>query len=206
MPWLRLLLQVLILKKNIIIIINIAGITKAFSSSAGSTLDPVTNASTYFTRISGGTGGTTVTWGSSSANTPVTYTGTAYQFNVNGIYSPNFMPTWEQAFGNVTSSYGLCDSVDGGGHPLMNSLAAWVGGYGHVEARFDSGDGVTVVSGLDGRGNTAQGSFYTAGSTSTGTVVGGGAANLPSNLLFIVFAQTTSSLIIGAGRQLQVVL
>ena len=124
----------------------------------------------------------------------------------NGIYSPNYQPTFEQAFANVMCSYGLADDLSGGGHPLMNSLAAWVGGYGHVEARFDSGDGVTVVSGLDCRGNTAQGSFYTAGSTSTGTLVGGGAPTLPTNLLFIVFAQTTSSLIIGSGRQLSVVL
>ena len=116
------------------------------------------------------------------------------------------MPTFEQAFGNVMSSYGLCDSVDGGGHPLMNSLASWIGGYSHVEARFDSGDGVTVISGCDTRGNTAQGSFYTAGTISTGTLIGGGAPNLPTNMLFIVFAQTTSSLIIGAGRQLSVVL
>ena len=88
----------------------------------------------------------------------------------------------------------------------MNSLAAWNGGFGHVEARFDSGDGVTVISGCDTRGNTAQGSWYCQGSTSVGTATGGGAANLPSNLLFLVFAQTTSSLIVGVGRQLQVVL
>ena len=88
----------------------------------------------------------------------------------------------------------------------MNSLAAWNGGFGHVEARFDSGDGVTVISGVDTRGNTSQGSFYTAGSTSVGTAVGGGAANLPTNLLTLVFCQTTSSLIVGVGRQLQVVL
>ena len=88
----------------------------------------------------------------------------------------------------------------------MNSLAAWNSGFGHVEARFDSGDGVTVISGCDTSGNTAQGSFYTLGSTSVGTATGGGAASLPSNLLFLVFCQTTSSLIISSGRQLQVVL
>ena len=51
----------------------------------------------------------------------------------------------------------------------MNSLAAWNGGFGHVEARFDSGDGVTVISGCDTRGNTSQGSWYCQGSTSVGT-------------------------------------
>ena len=185
---------------------TIAGIPKLSSSSAGSTLDPVTNASTYFTRITGGTGGTTINWGSSSAYTPVTYTGTAWQFNINGIFTPNYQPTFDQAIGNLLCSYGLSDSVDGGGHPLMNSLAAWNSGFGHVEARFCSGDGVTVISGVDCRGNMAQGSFYTAGTAITGTTVGGGAASLPTNLLFLVFAQTTSSLIVGAGRQLQVVL
>ena len=88
----------------------------------------------------------------------------------------------------------------------MNSLAAWNSGFGHVEVRLDSGDGVTVLSGMDTRGNTAQGSYLSQGFSTLGTAVGGGAANLPTNLLTLVFAQTTSSLIVGVGRQLQVVL
>ena len=88
----------------------------------------------------------------------------------------------------------------------MNSLAAWNSGFGHVEVRLDSGDGVTVISGVDTRGNTAQGSWQSQGFSTLGTAVGGGAANLPTNLLFLVFCQTTSSLLISSGRQLQVVL
>ena len=97
---------------------TIAGITVASTSSAGATLDPMTGASTYFTRISGGTSGTAYSWCNATNNTLVTYTGTTYQFNVNGIYAPNYQPTFEQAFANVMTSYGLADDLSGGGNPL----------------------------------------------------------------------------------------
>ena len=96
---------------------TIAGIT--VSSISRSTLDPMTRASTYFTRISGGTGGTAYSWGNATNNTLVTYTGTAYQFNVNGIYAPNYQPTFGQAFANVMTSYGLADDLSGGGNPFV---------------------------------------------------------------------------------------
>ena len=79
----------------------------------------------------------------------MTYTGTTYQFNVNGIYAPNYQPTFEQAFPNVMTSYGLANDLSGGGNPMLNSLGALVGGIGHTECRWDAGDGVTVISGLN---------------------------------------------------------
>ena len=87
--------------------------------------------------------------------------------------------------------------------PLLNSLGAWVGGFGYTECRWDAGDGVTVISGLNTLGNTSQGSWLTNATSTSG---GSGSPHLSANLLFLVFAQTTSSLLVGAGRQLQVVL
>ena len=90
-------------------------------------------------------------------------------------------------------------STLGGLDPNINTLALWLSSFWVSSMRLDHGsDGVGLVSGVDTRGNTASCWFQSGG--------GPWAAVEIANVMSLVFAQTTSSLIVGAGRQISVVL
>ena len=146
-----------------------------------STFDTITKNSSFFTRLSDGL--------------------TSTQWNVNGLYYPNWLATPAQSFALLTSSMGENYSTVGGLEPNLNSLARWLSSFWVSSMRLDhGGDGVTLVSGVDTRGNTASCYFQSNGGVwNNGTVT-------TANVMALVFAQTTSSLIVGAGRQISVVL
>jgi hypothetical protein len=175
-------------------IASIAGVT------SGAYLDPISKCSSYFTRYSGGKGGVAVDYG----GTTVTYKMSDYQFQINGQFFPNWRPSPDQGFGMLTSSYGIAYDTSSGCHPNLFGLDHWLESFFVAEARFDhGGDGVSLISGQDTRGNVSMGSFNSSGEDWT---VSGSGGSSPKNLQCIVFAQTTSSLIVGAGRQLELVL
>jgi hypothetical protein len=165
--------------------------TYAGSAAGGSTWDPIAKGSTYFSRVAEGT------IVNSDATTNV-YALQDYQFGVNGILFPNAKFDANQAFGNLMNSLMISQNTDGGCHPLINSLAAWKSSFWVSEVRFDHGsDGTTLISGIDTRGNVSQG-FWQTQQASNGSI--------SANVMALVFAQTTSTLLVNSGRQLQLVL
>lgn len=182
---------------------SINGVT----GTAGAYQDPQSKTSPYFTRISGGSAGQIVSYGDGTNSTPVTYTLTGYQLSVNNVFYPNWIPTAEQAYALMLNSYGLSQDTVGGGYPGLTSLAQWTSSFWLAENKFDHGsDGVTLISGIDTRGSTAQAYFQSYGTISVGANVGTGGANPGTNLTALVFAQTTSTLRVGQGRQLEIIL
>ena len=162
--------------------------------------DPVSKSSSYFTRIGGGTDGQVITWGT-GAGTPVTYNMSDWQFNANGQYAPNWRPTAEQAFGLLMSNYGIDSSTGEGCTPALNSMGAWLSSMWCCSARFDhASDGTSLIAGMNTLGNQSGGYFTTNGAIS------GAGAGAPSTIMGLVFAQITSTLQIGAGRQCVLVL
>jgi hypothetical protein len=107
----------------------------------------------------------------------------------------------------MLNSYGMSQDTLGGGNPLNNSLASWTSSFWLAKQKFDHGsDGVTLISGIDTRGSTAQCYFQSIGTVSEGANTGTGGTNPGASLTCMVFAQTTSTIRIGSGRQLDLIL
>ena len=179
------------------------------TGTAGAAADPIAHTSSYFTRVNGGAGGTVITYGDATNNTPITYTYTQGQFSVNNVFFPNWQVPAEFQYALMLNSYGLSQDTLGGGYYLLNSMGNWLSSLWLAEQRFDhgGGDGISLISGIDTRGSTAQMYFQSAGTIAVGANVGTGANASPgTSLVCQVFAQCTSSLRVGAGRQIEVVL
>ena len=121
-------------------------------STAGA-YDPIRQDSSYFTRLCGGNNGITVTY--SSGNT-ITYNMTNYQYNVNNVYSPNWLVPPEFGFGIQTAGYGLNDDTVHGMDANLNSMAAWLSSYAVFHTKFDHSDSGSLISGINTTGNVAQ--------------------------------------------------
>lgn len=170
--------------------------------AASAFVDTNTNTSPYFTRI--GNAGT-LKFGNATNNTPVTYALTNYQFNINNVFYPNFRPSSEQAYALLLNSHNLSQDTLGGGYKGLDSLSKWNSAFWVACQEFDHGTD-DYISGISTRGNIAQCFFETQGTVGVGANVGGGSANPDTNLVALVFAQTTSTLRVGAGRQLELVM
>ena len=170
----------------------IAGVTNASSAA----FDPIRKDSSYFTRLSGGQSGINVEYDTGTTN----YKMKDFQFNVNNIFSPNYLCLPEFGHALLNSAYNYNYSTSEGGDSGLNSLTAWLGSYFVAHTKFDHGsDGVGLISGINTSGNVSQCYLNTNGEgwTVSGTV--------PQNVMGIVFAETTASLLVGANRQLQVI-
>jgi hypothetical protein len=160
--------------------------------------DPIRQDSSYFTRLCGGNNGITVTY--STGNT-ITYSMANYQYNVNNVYSPNWLVPPEYGFGILTAAYGLNYDTVHGLDPNCNSMAAWLSAYSVFHTKFDHSEGNSLISGINTAGNVAQSFLQVTGNS--WTVAGTG---VPSSVLGLVFVESTASLLVGANRQLQLIL
>jgi hypothetical protein len=177
------------------------------TGAAGAYQDPISVTSPYFSRICGGSSGQIVSYGTAANSTPITYTTTGYQLSINNVFYPNWQPSPEQAYALMLNSYGMSQDTLGGGNPLNISLATWTSSFWLAEQKFDHGsDGVTLISGIDTRGSTAQCYFQSIGTVSVGANTGTGGINPGTSLTCMFFAQTTSTLRIGSGRQIELIL
>lgn len=186
---------------------KIAQVGSTAAATVGAFTDPVTKTSSYFSRIGGGASpGTTITYGDGTNYTPMNYILTGYQFSVNNVFFPNWSPSAEMSYAMMLNSYGLSQDTLGGGYPGLNTLPNWLSSFWCAEQRFDHGsDGVSLISGIDSRGTTAQMYFQSSGLITTGAS-GGTGSGPGTNLVCQIFAQCTSTLRVGQGRQLELVL
>lgn len=184
----------------------IGGVGGVANTVVGSGFDQNAQTSSYFTRPCGGANGTTIVYGTATNNTPINYLTSSYQWQLNSSFMPNYQPTPEQAFALMMNSYQVSQQTDSGCSPLLRSLATYTSTMWVCEARFDHGEGVTCISGVDTRGTNASGSWNTIGAITVGANTGTGGPSPGANLTALVFLQTTSTLKVGAGRQIQVVL
>lgn len=178
----------------------------AAGTTIGSGIDQNTGNSTYFSRI----GNANIAYGNATNYTILSYPLTSYQFSVNNLFYPNYPVTPEFGYNNMLNSYGMSADTLGGGHPNLKSLASWDGSFYVAEQRFNHGDvdGCSLLSGLDTRGSACQAYFYTVGGAITTLSTGGtGYAAVPTgNLTCLVFCEVTSTVRIGNGRQLEIIL
>lgn len=123
--------------------------------------------------------------------------GMRWQFNINNVYYPNYQLTNTQAYQQMLNAYGLSQDTLGGGYKGCDTLAKWNGRYWVAVDSFchNTADDERFVSGIDTRGNVAQAFFEYSGFSDSATCTTG-----------LVFAQTTSLLRVGAGRQIEVVM
>ncbi|PNH09167.1 hypothetical protein TSOC_004216 [Tetrabaena socialis] len=170
--------------------------------TTGAFLDPITLTAPYFTRL--GNAGT-VAYGTATNNTPVTYALQSYQFNVKGVYSPNWRPDTNQAYALLMNSYNLSQDTLGGGNKLLDSLSKWNSGFWVCCQEFEHGSD-DYISGIDTRGSVASCFWQCQGSITVGGNVGTGGINPGSSLTALIFVQTTSILRVGAGRQIELVM
>lgn len=173
------------------------------AAANGAAFDANANTSSYFTRI--GNAGTAIPFGTTGNNTPITYAITNYQWSVNGTYFPNFKPSPEQAYALLQTALNMSQDTLGGGYKGLDTLAKWNSSFWLCSQEFEHGSD-DYISGLDTRGNVAQAFLETGGSITVGANVGTGGTNPGTSLTCLVFAQCTSLLRVGAGRQLEVVL
>lgn len=174
----------------------------AAAPTTGAFVDPNSLTSPYFTRL--GSAGT-ISYGTTTNNTPITYSLSNYQFSVNGVPVPNFRPDTNQAYALMLNSYGLSQDTLGGGHKNLDSLTKWNNAFWVACASFEHGSD-DYISGIDTRGNVAQGFWETQGTISQGANVGTGGSNPGTSLTAVVFCEITSVLRVGAGRQLEIVM
>ncbi|KAG2443970.1 hypothetical protein HYH02_009171 [Chlamydomonas schloesseri] len=174
----------------------------AAAPTTGAFVDPNSLTSPYFTRL--GSAGT-IAYGATTNNTPITYTLSNYQFSINGVPFPNFRPDTNQAYALMLNGYGLSQDTLGGGHKNLDSLTKWNNAFWVACASFEHGSD-DYISGLDTRGNVAQGFWETQGTISQGANVGTGGSNPGTSLTAVVFCETTSVLRVGDGRQLELVM
>lgn len=167
----------------------------------GDHVSSVISNSPYFHRI--GNAGN-ITWGGPTNNRVVSYGLTSWQFNINNQYYPNYRPTAEQAYALMINSYGLSQDTLGGGHPLLSSLSAWNNGFWVASENFNHNSD-DFISGIDTRGNVVQAYFeydFTVTPGATGGTGFSGALDARDKLTCLVFAQTTSTLRVGAGKSI----
>lgn len=177
------------------------------SPAPGAYFEPNAQSSSYFARPCGGSlGGTVVSFGTAGAYVNYNYNMTSYQWQLNTTFMPNYQPTPEQAFALMMNSYQVSQQTDSGCSPLIKTLGVYTGSMWVCEARFDHGEGVTCISGIDTRGTNASGAWNTVGSIAQVAAAGALPANPGTNLTALVFLQTTSTLKVGQGRQIQVIL
>jgi hypothetical protein len=118
-----------------------------------------------------------------------------WQQNINNVYYPNYRPDNIQAYQLMMNAYGLSQDTLGGCHRLLDTQPKWLDDFWTAVVNFAhpcDNDTERIVSGLDTRGNVAQCFFEYAGLTTAGTG--------------LIFAQTSSLLRVGAGRQIEVVM
>ena len=178
-----------------------AGVDFGRGLAAGSFIDTATGASTAFTRI--GNAGA-ITWGTAAANQPTTYALSNWQFSINNVYQPTWRPTPEQAWPILLAGMNVAQDTLGGSSRLIKSLAAYQGAFwvAHVELEHGTDD---FISGVNTMGSIAQCSFDTSGTVTLGAAVGGGGSNPGTNLMCLCIAQTSATLRVGAGRQIEVI-
>lgn len=118
-----------------------------------------------------------------------------YQFNINNQYYPNYRATAPQAYTLTQNAYNMSQDILGGIYPGCSNLTLWNNYYWVACQSFshDTDGDERFVSGIDTRGNTAQGFVEFSGHTDT--------TNHPINL---VFAQTSPVLKVMAGQQIDV--
>lgn len=123
--------------------------------------------------------------------------GMRWQFNINNVYYPNYQLTNTQAYQQMLNAYGLSQDTLGGGYRGCDTLTKWNGRYWVAVQSFchNTADDERFISGIDTRGNVAQAFFEYSGFSDSATCTTG-----------LVFAQTTSLLRVGAGRQIEVVM
>jgi len=119
--------------------------------------------------------------------------GTTHQFTINGIQKPTWQPTSEQSFLLTNNVIGNSHDVYGGSSPLLNSLAAWLASFYCFAIQLDHND-PEFTSGLNTLGNTAASTYTTNGGTTTN-----------QNIIARIYCECTSSLLIGANRQIDVI-
>jgi hypothetical protein len=164
--------------------------------------DPITYNSPYFTRFA--VGSLTINGGS----TPTTFNLTNWQFNIAGVYHPTYQADPYSAFALDMNSMHLSQDTLGGVTPYMvpanTALSATVNPWTYFAQNFwvamvelEEGTDNSYISGLDTRGNVSQGWFTTTAATGTGAI---------ASPTCLVFCEVTSSLLVGAGRQIQLVL
>lgn len=180
------------------------GVSTAFTTTAGSGIEPNQGGSSYFQRI----GNAQVSYGTSTNYTTVAYPLTNWQFVLNSVSMPQYLVDPGVSYQNMLSSYSLASDTLGGGHPNLKSLNAWLGSFWVAEIRLNAGDsdGSSLVSGMDTRGSNFQGSFNTSGSAITTSSTGTGGTNPGANLTVLIFTEASSSIRIGAGRQIENIL
>ena len=115
-----------------------------------------------------------------------------WRFNVNNVMHPNWYASPEDAFALMMAAYHYNNDALGGCYTGLNTRGRWLNKYWCAHQEFCHGD-KEFVAGVNTRGNTNIVTFDTDGS-GAGT------------FLTLVFLQTTASLRIGAGRQLEVVM
>jgi hypothetical protein len=127
-----------------------------------------------------------------------------WQFNINNSYVPNFRPNKDLTYTLLMNSYGVSQDTLGGCNKNINTLTNWETRYWVASVSLDHpcASDERYISGLNTIGNTAQGFFEYFGTTFNATF----GPTTVSTCTGLVFAQTTSVLQIGAGRQLNIVL
>lgn len=128
-----------------------------------------------------------------------------YQFNINNQPVPNYRPNRDMAFQLLMNSYNLSQDTLGGVNGNISSLDSWRTRYWVASCALDHAvaSDERFVSGLNTLGNVAQGYWEYSGVTvNAGNNFGAASANATA----LIFAQTTSILQVGAGRQISVVL
>jgi hypothetical protein len=164
------------------------------SSGTPQSLNVNTNTSSFFRRSGSATAGSTstaLTAASANGN------GLKYQFNINNVYYPNYQVTNSQAFQLMENAYGLSQDTLGGCYKGIQFLSSWNQHYWVAVQSFahNTADDERFISGIDTRGNVAQCFFEYSGFGEAATCSTG-----------LVFAQTSSILRVGAGRQIELVM
>lgn len=175
-------------------LVSIGGVT-----TTAAAYDPIRQDSSYFTRLSGGTNGSTIVYSSGNS---IDYLMNNYQYNINNVATPNWLVPAEYAHGILTSGYGINYDTVHGGDPNLNSMNAWLSAYSVFHTKLDhGGDGSGLISGINTSGNISQAYCQITGPSwvVTGTAV-------PANVLGVVFVESSASLMVAANRQLQLIL
>lgn len=121
---------------------------------------------------------------------------TTWQFSVNNVTLPQYLPTKSEAMPLLLNMMGTSQSTDGGILPSITSQAVWNSKFWCAGVRLDllTSPADRTISGLSTLGTNSTIAF-----TSTGT----GSFN-PQNLL--VFVKSSAVLRVGAGKTIEIVL
>lgn len=119
-----------------------------------------------------------------------------WQFQVNNVAVPQFRAGRDEAYALTLNALGLSQSVDGGIDDLITSASVWNKNFWVASTRLDcpTDPDERYVSGLNSLGTNCQISFD--------TTAGYGMSNISNCLMF---AKTTSTLRVGAGKNIELV-